>query len=132
MINIIKSETRGMANHGWLQSKHTFSFANYYNPARMGFSHLRVINDDTVQAGQGFDTHGHKDMEILSYVLEGDIEHKDSQGNTRRLPAGEFQLMSAGRGIMHSEYNAHSNQPLKFLQIWIQPNVSNGEPSYSY
>jgi redox-sensitive bicupin YhaK (pirin superfamily) len=130
MIDIIKSATRGQANHGWLQSNHTFSFASYYNPARMGFSHLRVINDDTVQAGRGFDAHGHRDMEIISYVLEGDIEHKDSQGNTRRLPAGEFQLMSAGSGITHSEYNANNNQPLKFLQIWIQPNVRSGKPSY--
>jgi len=130
MINIIKSETRGQANHGWLQSNHTFSFAHYYNPARMGFSHLRVINDDTVKAGRGFDAHGHRDMEIISYVLEGDIEHKDSQGNTRKLPAGEFQLMSAGSGITHSEYNASNTKPLKFLQIWIEPNVRNGEPSY--
>ncbi|WP_293762726.1 pirin family protein [uncultured Paraglaciecola sp.] len=130
MINIIKSGSRGQANHGWLQSNHTFSFANYYNPDRMGFSHLLVINDDTVKAGHGFDAHGHRDMEIISYVLEGDIEHKDSQGNSRILPAGEFQLMSAGSGITHSEYNASDTQSLKFLQIWIKPNVLSGKPSY--
>lgn len=130
MINIIKSGSRGQANHGWLQSNHTFSFANYYNPARMGFSHLLVINDDTVKAGHGFDAHGHRDMEIISYVLEGDIEHKDNQGNIRKLPAGEFQLMSAGSGITHSEYNASNSKSLKFLQIWIKPNVCSGKPSY--
>jgi redox-sensitive bicupin YhaK (pirin superfamily) len=130
MIDIIKSETRGKANHGWLQSRHTFSFANYYNPARMGFSHLRVINDDTVQGGRGFDTHGHRDMEIISYVLEGEIEHQDNQGNKRRLPAGEFQLLSAGSGIKHSEYNANNSESLNFLQIWIEPDVRNGKPSY--
>ena len=130
MINIIKSESRGKASHGWLQSKHTFSFADYYDPARMGFSHLRVINDDMVQAGRGFGIHGHRDMEIISYVLEGEIEHQDSQGNKRRLPAGEFQLMSAGSGIRHSEFNTSSNKPLKFLQIWIEPDLLNGKPSY--
>lgn len=130
MINIIKSDTRGKANHGWLQSRHTFSFANYYNLARMGFSHLRVINDDTVQSGRGFDTHSHQNMEIISYVLEGEIEHQDSQGNKRRLPAGEFQLISAGSGIRHSEYNASNNNSLNFLQIWIEPDVRNGQPSY--
>jgi redox-sensitive bicupin YhaK (pirin superfamily) len=130
MIDIIKSETRGKANHGWLQSRHTFSFANYYNPARMGVSHLRVINDDTVQGGRGFDTHGHRNMEIISYVLEGEIEHQDNQGNRRRLPAGEFQLVSAGSGIKHSEYNASNSESLNFLQIWIEPDVRNGKPSY--
>ena len=130
MINIIKSESRGRANHGWLQSHHNFSFANYYNPDRMGFSHLRVINDDTLRAGRGFDAHSHRDMEIISYVLAGDIEHKDNQGNTRKLPTGEFQLMSAGSGITHSEYNASNTKPLKFLQIWIEPNERSGKPSY--
>lgn len=130
MINIIKAQTRGRADHGWLQSKHTFSFANYYHRARMGFSHLRVINDDTLQPGRGFGAHGHQNMEIISYVLEGAIEHKDSQGNIRLLPAGEFQLMSAGSGITHSEYNASQSNTLKFLQIWIEPDESNTQPSY--
>ena len=115
MIEIIKANTRGNANHGWLNSYHTFSFADYYNSQRMGFSHLRVINDDTVQAGMGFGTHGHRDMEIISYVLQGEIAHKDNQGNVERLPAGEFQLMSAGRGITHSEYNASATDSLHFL-----------------
>lgn len=121
---------RGKADLGWLQSQHTFSFASYYDPAQMGFSALRVINDDKVAPGAGFDTHGHKDMEILSLVLTGKIAHKDSAGNTEVLPAGEFQLMSAGRGIYHSEFNASNEEDLKFLQIWIQPNQFGGEPGY--
>lgn len=130
MIEVIKSETRGRGSHGWLNSFHSFSFANYYNPARMGFSDLRVINDDTVTPGKGFGTHGHRDMEIISYVLEGRIAHKDSQGNVKMLPAGEFQLMSAGRGITHSEFNASNKEPLHFLQIWIEPDVRGGTPGY--
>ncbi|WP_261817323.1 pirin family protein [Vibrio gallicus] len=130
MIRLRRSNERGRANHGWLESQHTFSFANYYDPQQMGFSVLRVINDDLVHPQAGFDTHGHKDMEIISFVLEGAIEHKDSEGNVQTLPAGEFQLMSAGKGIYHSEYNPSSSEALKFLQIWIEPNSAGGEPSY--
>lgn len=130
MFEIIRSAERGRAHFGWLKSQHTFSFGDYYNPNQMGFSELRVINDDEVAAGAGFPTHGHRNMEIISYVLEGKIAHKDSAGNEEILPAGEFQLMSAGKGISHSEYNASSTERLKFLQIWIQPNQLNGEPGY--
>ncbi|KJG02829.1 pirin family protein [Photobacterium angustum] len=130
MIIVRHSDQRGLANFGWLNSKHTFSFGHYYDPQHMGFSALRVINDDIVAVGGGFDTHGHKDMEIISYVLEGAIEHKDSEGNVHILSAGEFQLMSAGSGIYHSEYNASHTEPLKFLQIWIQPNSFGNKPSY--
>ncbi|WP_127023716.1 pirin family protein [Rheinheimera mangrovi] len=130
MFEIIRSAERGRAHFGWLKSQHTFSFGDYYNPKQMGFSELRVINDDEVAAGAGFPTHGHKNMEIISYVLEGKIAHKDSAGNEEILPAGEFQLMSAGKGISHSEYNASNTDRLKFLQIWIQPNQLNGAPGY--
>ncbi|WP_394149490.1 pirin family protein [Vibrio maritimus] len=130
MITVRHSQDRGRANFGWLDSKHTFSFGSYYDADYMGFSALRVINDDIVQAGAGFDTHGHRDMEIISYVLEGTIEHKDSEGNVQSLPAGEFQLMSAGKGIYHSEYNGSATDELRFLQIWIQPNEFGKEPGY--
>jgi len=130
MLVLRQSSQRGSANHGWLNSQHSFSFANYYDPAQMGFSKLRVINEDIVQPGMGFGTHGHRDMEILSYVLEGNIAHKDSQGNVRTLPAGEFQLMSAGSGITHSEYNQSTTERLRFLQIWIEPNVTGKTPGY--
>ncbi len=130
MIELRKANERGSANFGWLDSKHTFSFGHYYDPEHMGFSALRVINDDIVAPSAGFDTHGHRDMEIISYVLEGSIEHKDSRGNAEILPAGEFQLMSAGQGILHSEYNASASQNLRFLQIWIQPNSTGGSASY--
>lgn len=130
MLTIRKSEQRGSADHGWLNSHHTFSFANFYDPENMGFSRLRVINDDSVAPGMGFGTHGHRDMEIISYVLEGEIAHKDSQGNVKTLPAGEFQLMSAGSGITHSEYNHSQQEQLKFLQIWIEPNVHGQQPEY--
>ncbi len=130
MFEIIRSGERGRAHFGWLKSQHTFSFGDYYNPKQMGFSELRVINDDEVSAGAGFPTHSHRNMEIISYVLAGKIAHKDSAGNEEILPAGEFQLMSAGKGISHSEYNASKNDRLKFLQIWIQPNQHNGEPGY--
>ncbi|XZG69711.1 pirin family protein [Chitinibacteraceae bacterium HSL-7] len=130
MIDVRKANERGHANFGWLDSHHTFSFGNYYDPEQMGFSHLRVINDDRVMPRAGFDTHGHRDMEIISYVLDGAIEHKDSTGNHEVLQAGEFQLMSAGKGILHSEYNASTSAPLHFLQIWIEPNVTGGAPGY--
>lgn len=130
MINVRKASDRGHANFGWLNSYHTFSFGNYYDPRHMGFSNLRVINDDTVAPTAGFDTHGHRDMEIISYVLQGRIVHKDSAGNVKELPAGEFQLMSAGQGIYHSEFNGSDKENLKFLQIWIQPNQTGGKPGY--
>lgn len=130
MITIRKANDRGHANFGWLDSNHTFSFGNYYDPNHMGYSHLRVINDDQVLPSAGFDTHGHRDMEIISYVLQGRIAHKDSAGNIKELPAGEFQLMSAGSGIYHSEFNASDTETLKFLQIWIQPNVAGEKPGY--
>lgn len=130
MISIRRSHERGGANFGWLDSKHTFSFGSYYDERHMGFSALRVINDDHVIPGAGFDTHGHRDMEIISYVLEGEIAHKDSEGNVASLPAGEFQLMSAGSGIRHSEFNPSRTKGLHFLQIWIQPNVYGEAPGY--
>ena len=130
MIEVRPSETRGPADHGWLQSRHTFSFAGYYDPRYMGVSALRVINDDRVAPGAGFATHSHQDMEIISYVKRGTIEHKDSMGNTEQLPAGEFQLMSAGTGVTHSEYNPSRSEPLEFLQIWIQPDELGIEPGY--
>ncbi len=130
MITVRHSDDRGSASFGWLDSKHTFSFGDYYDLKHMGFSALRVINDDIVQPSAGFATHGHRDMEIISYVLKGTIEHKDSEGNIQTLPVGEFQLMSAGRGIYHSEYNASDSDTLRFLQIWIQPNTFGNEPGY--
>lgn len=130
MIQIRHSHERGHANFGWLDSHHTFSFGSYYDPQHMGFSALRVINDDRVTPGAGFSTHGHRDMEIISYVLEGEIAHKDSEGNIATLPAGEFQLMSAGSGIQHSEFNPSEKNSLHFLQIWIQPNVYGQTPGY--
>jgi len=130
MIDIRHSDERGRGYHGWLDSRHSFSFAGYYDPRHMGHSALRVINDDRVAPGAGFDTHGHRDMEIISLVLEGELEHRDSQGNVQRLPAGEFQLMSAGSGIRHSEYNASTRKPVHFLQIWIEPDRAGGEPGY--
>lgn len=130
MIDLRRSEDRGSANHGWLQSKHSFSFGSYYDPGHMGVSALRVINDDRVAPGNGFATHSHQDMEILSYVTNGVIEHKDSLGNVERLPAGEFQLMSAGTGVTHSEYNPSTSDYLEFLQIWIEPNEYGIDPGY--
>ena len=116
--------------HGWLQSYHTFSFANYYNPERMNFGVLRVLNDDTVQAGRGFGTHPHDNMEIISIPLEGDLEHKDSMGNVAVIRNGDVQVMSAGTGIYHSEYNKNSDKTVKFLQIWVFPNKRNVTPRY--
>lgn len=130
MKYIRMSQDRGQANLGWLQSKHTFSFGSYYDEKHMGVSVLRVINDDTVMPSRGFDTHGHRDMEIISYVIEGALKHKDSTGNEYVVPAGDVQRMSAGSGVMHSEFNASSTDQVKFLQIWIQPNVMGIQPSY--
>jgi redox-sensitive bicupin YhaK (pirin superfamily) len=124
------ADTRGDANHGWLHSKHTFSFANYYNPDRMHFGVLRVLNDDIVAAGMGFGTHPHDNMEIISIPLEGDLEHKDSMGNVAVIRNGDIQVMSAGTGITHSEYNKNKNQQVKFLQIWVFPNKRNVTPRY--
>jgi len=125
-----KAETRGDADHGWLHSKHSFSFANYYNPERMHFGVLRVLNDDTVTAGMGFGTHPHDNMEIISIPLEGDLEHKDSMGNVAVIKNGDIQVMSAGKGIQHSEYNKNKNSTVKFLQIWVFPNKKNVTPRY--
>lgn len=127
---IHKAETRGNANHGWLNSYHTFSFANYYNPERMNFGVLRVLNDDTVQAGMGFGTHPHDNMEIISIPLEGDLEHKDSMGNIAVIKEGDVQILSAGTGITHSEYNKNKDKEVKFLQIWIFPNKKDLTPRY--
>ena len=125
-----KADSRGDANHGWLHSKHSFSFANYYNPERMHFGVLRVLNDDTVAAGMGFGTHPHDNMEIISIPLEGDLEHKDSMGNTTVIKNGDIQVMSAGSGVQHSEYNKNKELPVKFLQIWVFPNKKNVTPRY--
>lgn len=125
-----KAESRGHANHGWLNSYHSFSFANYYNPERMHFGVLRVLNDDTVQAGMGFGTHPHANMEIVSIPLEGDLEHKDSMGNTTVIRQGDVQVMSAGTGVEHSEYNKSAEKEVKFLQIWMFPNQQNVTPRY--
>jgi redox-sensitive bicupin YhaK (pirin superfamily) len=125
-----KADTRGLANHGWLESHQTFSFANYYNPERMHFGVLRVLNDDRVDAGKGFGTHPHDNMEIISIPLEGDLEHKDSMGNTTVIKKGDIQTMSAGTGIFHSEFNKNEDQLVKFLQIWVYPNKKNVTPRY--
>jgi len=127
---IHKAASRGNANHGWLNSFHTFSFANYYNPKRMNFGVLRVLNDDQVQAGKGFGTHPHDNMEIVSIPLEGDLEHKDSMGNVTVIKEGDVQVMSAGTGVTHSEYNKNVDKEVKFLQIWMFPRQKNVEPRY--